>query len=356
MPIAQLTWEDLEAIIDVNITNLYNHLANDFERREFCHSLRNAENANQPRECNVPYSNPYMGVSYALKYHMQRADNIAVALHQVYTQWQRPQFTSTLSVLDIGAGTGSGVMGLSFYLSQMLSASPEKVCFVCSEPSDAMRKIGELLLKDFFPCLEYALHEPINPFPFSHTYPLNQFRTFQAFADFNEELSEEKKFDLILFSYTFDIQVPQSQQWLINRDRVVSLIDKFLRNTGVALFLTPDAINLSRMMRLKQMFVQDVLNKLIEDGQMMPLCLEGDCKYEAGGNSFSPERHPPLILKLRDKLNDECRRLKIPTIFGETPDVGDFGQPRCHIDPNRVKYREDPYYGVWYRLDAVTPI
>ena len=233
-----LNWEDLEAIVEVTVANQYNKLATDKDRRQFCVDIASAEHLNRPKDGNVQYGHTHLGWSYALKYHLQRTDNICVALDYLYRNHGKPQPMPVMRVLDIGSGTGSGAMATGYWASKKFDVLPEKIEIICIEPSSSMRDAGEKMLADFYGCLGYACLHQTDVVPFSYKYS-NNFKTLAACATLVGKLSDDEKFDLILFSYTFDIQTQGSNGWVASRNNVVKVAD-LLRPGGIVVFLTPN--------------------------------------------------------------------------------------------------------------------
>lgn len=175
-------------------------------------------------EKNISYDLPLTGEAYALKYHLQRMDNMNVALNRIHEI--RPLLTSPENLVwDIGSGTGASTMALMRWMSEIDPLKQRKVKVVLSEPSEYMRSVSKQLCPSFARKLE-----------------LNSSSSF-VHSRYNLENCANRcekhpfpRLDLIIFCYTFWIQKPD--EWPITTKHVLK-IAKAVKPNGTLIFLTP---------------------------------------------------------------------------------------------------------------------
>ena len=121
------------------------HNPNNNEHR--IRASRSRDNLSNGVMGNVPpnYDDDYIAAAYMVEYHLSHCALAYWTFSGLLNGMNGPP--DALYVCDVGAGTGAGLVGLSLALSDW----PQKpiVYFDAVEPSDAMRRAGELFWKSF---------------------------------------------------------------------------------------------------------------------------------------------------------------------------------------------------------------
>lgn len=173
---------------------------------------------------NVNYDLPRVGEAYALWYHMRRVSQIYEALEkfpQVATPLEKG-WADTWSVLDIGAGTGAGAMGLSAWISQALPAGClQRITVDCLEPSRQMISAGENIVAQM---QQSGL-------------PIGQTRWLQGGIGGAADYAPDR-YHLILCSTTFDYL--EENDWDRSIGEIVGFLHQCLRPGGCVVFLAPN--------------------------------------------------------------------------------------------------------------------
>jgi ubiquinone/menaquinone biosynthesis C-methylase UbiE len=256
-----------------------------------------------------------------------RVDNIYVALNRLAAGMPHDEenlrLHPNMHVLDVGSGTGSGAMAISYWLATIKNEMPSRQEIACVEPSRQMRRMASKILKTYYERLHGSLSfaQPVSPFAWKHWI---RGGTAQCLHE-----TPSKTFDMILFSHTFH-EMDQMQQ----RAELAHLlhIAQWLTETGILLFLTPTKKNLGNEYA-KIQFMHKIARVLTAAG-MHHIELESVNAKE----SAAPERRQLPIIEVRKRLNAECERLGVPFAFNNS----DYWRAR------------QPYYGLYCRIDAFT--
>lgn len=173
---------------------------------------------------NVDYDLPRMGEAYALWYHMRRVSQMYEVLEkfpQIATSLERG-WASPWRVLDVGAGTGAGMMGLSAWVSQTLPPDAlHRVSFDCLEPSRQMISAGENIIGKM---------QKVG-------ITIAQTRWLQGGIGATGDHALDK-YDLMLCSTTFDYL--EDSAWDPNIDEIKRFLASHLKPGGCVVFLVPN--------------------------------------------------------------------------------------------------------------------
>ncbi len=294
-----MNWKDFETIIATELRRKYEDTPNELQKADFLNRIRQAkeEMLKLKRGENIDYSIPYMGEAYAIYYHMQRVDNLYLALSEIN---KTHQLTDTEKVLDIGSGTGSGSTAVCYWVNQNKESTSSRTVEVYAvERAEPMSKMAGSLMRN----LRQGVSK--NRLNFLH-YPLSD--TQIAIDRLRNGI-----FDLILFSYTFDVY--DAEKYSEVMARVLRLTRKLHQN-GVALFLTP---NPSAVSSAKVEFTQKLIDFLKSKGMVtLPISIRR-------GQHSCPLKRPPILKDLCEFLNSECERLGLQTIYTTQDDLPWYG-------------------------------
>lgn len=314
MGASQLKWSGLEELVASEVRSIYAELENAVEQKRFLRQLRAADQEllKLSKGHSVDYSLDRVGEAYALKYHLSRADNVAVTLREIHNV---RAFSGQVRVLDIGSGTGCGAMALGYWALRNLDLQGEdRVHVYCVEPAVLMRRMAFKVLRPFHDRIMKCLGlEPGASEPPFHWHPCRAITMEEA-----TWLANTEQFDLILFSYTFSAQ--DSEVWRTTMQTVVQIVEH-LSEKGVACFLTPRIAS-------KQELMDRVADQLSTAGFSRQ-----DLPVVKGLRGATVQKRPQEVIDVRREFNEECRRLSIPDAFGEDPQF------------------DDPYYGFYGKLD-----
>lgn len=292
---------NLEHLVAGVATSRYRALEHEEDRRAFLSALRDATqqffDALNPRPdtassapAHVNYNMPRMGEAYALWYHMLRVENIYMALARAYGD-DLP--SGRVRMLDLGSGTGAGAMALGHLVGQRSWAEGEGtvVSVSCVEGAAPMRGMANRILRHFRNTL--GVSEQL--FDWNH-----EIARIQEAA----KLPSARKFDLILFSYTFWVM----SGTMADAFRTLSVrIAHHLAPGGLVCFLTP------WKPPQKRKFIDGICEQLGERG-FQRLDVEPEEEDFPSGR-----RRPHPIMNARNFYNQECRRLGLPPIFKGVP-------------------------------------
>src|ERR1041385_6093474 len=116
MRYSTLSWTEMEQIVADAILDRYNTLT-DPKKRAALKALAKSENEFQKLASGgtVDHTQPTVGGAYALKYHLQRTDNVFTALTHVHRRHPIPR---NVTALDIGSGTGATAAGLAYWAAR----------------------------------------------------------------------------------------------------------------------------------------------------------------------------------------------------------------------------------------------
>ncbi|HEY7768120.1 MAG TPA: hypothetical protein VIB55_08060 [Longimicrobium sp.] len=222
--------EELRSRLETTVANAVWAERNQSERQgtltPFHQELRDAseELKKLSRGVNVDYDLPRMGEAYALWYHMRRVSQMYEALEkfpQVATPLEKG-WADPWRVLDVGAGTGAGAMGLSAWTSQAFPPGfVQRITVDCLEPSRHMISAGENIMAQ--------MHQS--------GLPIAQTRWLQggigAAADYATD-----GYHLILCSTTFDYL--EERDWDGKIGEIMDFFNERLRPGGCVVFLAPN--------------------------------------------------------------------------------------------------------------------
>src|SRR5205085_7602384 len=141
-----MDWTEIETVIVSELKGRYESIKGDLQKADFLSGIYAAKNEMLKLNAgeNVDYCLPFMGEAYAIYYHMQRADNIFLALSRISKTHPIP---STLQVLDIGSGTGSGATAVSYFVRQSGTVSSRRTVTVYGvERAEPMSKMAGSLI------------------------------------------------------------------------------------------------------------------------------------------------------------------------------------------------------------------
>ena len=180
----------------------------------------------QNMEVNHDYSLPLTGEACALKYHLQRMDNLCVALDKVNAVAPILTFDQN-NILDIGGGTGGSTMAIL----RWLSIHKDVNCKICLyEPSTSMRSTSEYLVPRFHELLDLKIKIPkIRSANLKQTALICQKNSLNL--------------SLVVFCYTFWIQ--DKDDWPSTTEDVLRIAES-VQSGGVMVFLTPNPSDQSK--------------------------------------------------------------------------------------------------------------
>lgn len=293
-----MNWDAFENTIVSEVRKRYESLSNDLQKAEFLNGLHKAKDEMHELKTggNINYCLPYIGEAYVIYYHMPRADNIFLALSEI---GKSHQFPNNIKVLDIGSGTGSGATAICYWLS--------------SNNKQPIHQTADL----------YAVEraKPMSRMAGSLIKPLQQQMSKNKVNLVHHHLSStqtaidrlgEGKFDLVLFSYTFDVYESDKQPEVMAR--ILNLVKK-LRQNGVAVFLTPKPNTASA----KVEFTQALIEFLKANGMKSIPCSISRGKYSC------KEKRSAILRVLCKFFNNECHRLGLPIIYSKQDDFPWYG-------------------------------
>ncbi len=294
-----MDWTEFEREISAELKARYESIPDDLQKIDFLTGIRDAksEMMNLNAGGNTDYSLPHMGEAYAIYYHMQRADNIFLALSKIN---ESIEFPAIMKALDIGSGTGGGSTAISYWLGQYGTSLVQKEATVYGvEKAEPMSKMAA--------SLDHRLRQRLQDKRVRLlSYPLSKTQTAI------EQLADEI-FDLIIFSYTFDVYDPSKHGEIMSR---VLRLTRKLNSNGVALFLVPNT-------SVKIEFMQRIVSFLEEMGmQSLPVNIDRGC-------FCASEKRPSILRNACLYFNAECNRLGLPEIYvipDDFPYYGFFGQ------------------------------
>jgi len=144
-----LWWGDLENLVPETIWKDYQRL-DDIQRKQYCRELQRAD-----WKRTQYYHTARKGESYALWFHLLRMDNIASAILMAQErlnhdeQEKKYRLKSKMQVLDVGSGTGSGVMALTFIYAKRRAHGHMNFDFTLIEPHLPMRSVQHKILEEY---------------------------------------------------------------------------------------------------------------------------------------------------------------------------------------------------------------
>ncbi|HEX2079705.1 MAG TPA: class I SAM-dependent methyltransferase [Longimicrobium sp.] len=173
---------------------------------------------------NVDYGLERIGEAYALWYHMRRVASVYQALETLREDLKRALWDDReWRVLDVGSGTCAAAMAIMRWLADNEEgADLVSTCSVLAiEPSHSMRRIGDGIVARFGTAIG---------------------REFDRYDVLPHTLQEapidgERKFDLIIFSTTFDFLTGRAREEMMKS--VVRLVEQHLAVWGTVLFIVP---------------------------------------------------------------------------------------------------------------------
>ncbi len=267
-------------------------------------------------EKNISYDLPLTGEAYALKYHLQRMDNMKVALNRVHNV--RPLLASDRNfVLDIGSGTGASAMGFMRWLNSTCDVQQKQVKVTLCEPSEHMRIVSEQLVPAFKEKLGLGPNSQFSIYP----------RNLEECAQKCER--EDSPFlDLAIFCYTFWIQ--RRDEWPSTTKHVLE-IAKAVKPNGTLVFLTPKS-NAAKPSYQKVLFMQHLKRELVNAG-FNHLEIDSPSGYHPG-QSTCVQRRPDYDAKWPKPVCDLISQmLQSPPLEGN----------------------DRPYYSFSATIDAFSP-
>lgn len=316
-----MTWTDFEEFICDFLSEWLSSLdaheiddfANDFPASYGQFKKLKTQDAN--------YNLSFAGLAYTFKFHLSRADQVATALK--FTHEQKNFIPSQkLRILDVGSGTGAGMMGLMLWWTLTQNAAlPVDTRIYCTEPSEEMRNIHTTLVPAFqeFLKLKAGVESPT---------PHILRNDLIECAAYCEKYAHKKVFDLVLFSHTFWIQ--DRNNWNQTLSAIKHIV-KLTKETGVVIFITPNIPS------KKRDFVDFAKAQLIAEGmQNIPVDIlrtPHPDKFPCP-SSFAQQKRPPLLQDMMHKINAMWWEEHSVNPFGEA-----FGQ-----DPD-----DYPFYGFFGR-------
>jgi len=227
LSLTQLWWGDLENLVPGIIKAEYEQLS-DAERKVYLRDLKEADTRRLEN-----YSGRRKGETYALWHHLLRMENTASAirilqdLFNANDQYRRLKIKSKIRILDVGSGTGSGIMALTFVYAKTRTNGTMNFYFTLIEPF--LNSVGDRILEKYAD-LFWEKSDANAQFTCEHWEGV---RNFQECAS----AESEEPFNLILFSHTFDKERPED--WLILQGHIKKIADKHLAPDGIVIFLTP---------------------------------------------------------------------------------------------------------------------
>ncbi|MFN2455823.1 MAG: class I SAM-dependent methyltransferase [Pyrinomonadaceae bacterium] len=294
-----MDWTEFEHEIFAELKARYESIPDDLQKIDFLTGIRDAksEMMNLNAGGNTDYSLPYMGEAYAIYYHMQRADNIFLALSKINESIEMP---AIMKALDIGSGTGGGLTAISYWLQRCGNPLAQKEATVYGvEKAEPMSGIATSLGRRLQKRLQNKSMRLLS-------YPLSKTQT--AIEQLDDEM-----FDLAIFSYTFDVYDLSKHGEVMSR---VLRLTRKLNSNGVALFLVPNT-------SVKIEFMQKMVSFLEEMGmQSLPINIDRGC-------FCGSEKRPSILKDACLYLNTECKKLGLPKIYiiqDDFPYYGFFGQ------------------------------
>lgn len=226
MPLSEELRNRLETVVADTVWAERNHAEQQGSLAQFHQELQAAseELKKLSRGENVSYDLPRMGEAYALWYHMRRVSQIYEALEKF------PQVAAPLKkgwadpwrVLDIGAGTGAGVMAMSHWANDLDGADAVGRTVVdCLEPAAPMRTLGSAVVTQMAETGE----------------PVVEARWLNAGLDDDADF-DAAGYHLILCSTTFDYL--EEGTWDRDIREIVSFLHARLKPGGCVVFLAPN--------------------------------------------------------------------------------------------------------------------
>ena len=320
MPIPLEQLQSLEKVVAESVRAAQAEAVRNGNARRFFSSLKAAVDSlrklSEGRDCD--YDSPFMGEAYALWYHMRRVSQLYCAFEKFETAFRPLQWESReWRMLDVGAGTGAGAMALTrWVLDHMEPDFPgalDRAGITCLEPALPMLATGERITR--------IAAERIPPIVTTDW-------IMGGIGD--SAVLEQDRFDMILFSTTFDYF--DEAEFEDEQHRILDFINDHLRPGGAVLFLVPRRGYKDGVEGPKVRFVKDLLKLLGEDG------------FRKYGNRPGPDSYvgtQEIVLQLRCDLFEEARR--IDPLIALDRARGDDLPPK--EQPN---YFEDTYsYGCW---------
>lgn len=296
-----MNWTGFENVIALELRDRYESIKDNLQKADFLSGIYAAKNEMLKLNSggNVDYCLPFMGEAYAIYYHMQRTDNIFLALTRIN---KSRTISSNLKVLDIGSGTGSGATAVCYFLSQISEVSPRQTVTVYGvERAEPMSKMAGTLI--------HHLRRQMK----MHSLNLLYYQLS------NTQLAVDRlgdgKFDLIIFSYTFDIYDSDDQPKVMSK---VLELTKKLRQDGIALLITPKP-NSAKVVAAKASFTQDVVSFLQTNGMVSKSIPIGRGVYSGS------EKRSAILKTVCDFFNNECQRLGLPLIYVKGDDFPWYG-------------------------------
>ena len=216
----EMTGRGLESVVADSVYGEFVELAEE-DKKHFCEHLRQ----NELRRLSS-YNKLYGGETYALWFHMMRTDNICIAMQKAH---QIHPFSENLRVLDVGSGTGAGVMAVAYWMEKTFETAAHELYVACIEPAEPMRKTANSILNTFVG--RYYLIEAQGR-GLKWTLPRKN-RDLRRCAI----ASATHSFDLVLFCHTFGVQSENERN--TTKAQVVQLVQNQLKASGAILFLTP---------------------------------------------------------------------------------------------------------------------
>lgn len=199
-------------------------------------------------ERNISYDSPLTGEAYALKYHLQRADNLYVALDRINKIHPILKSPKNL-VLDVGAGTGGSAMALMRWIAvNNVNLQQRAVKLVLAEPSTPMRIVAEEFVPGFAQRLGFSAG-------FENNIRSSNLQECAALC----ERAPVPYLDLVTFCYTFWIQ--EESEWAQTTADVLR-IARGLKPNGTLLFLTPNQKDKTKPSYAKVMFMKYLREEL----------------------------------------------------------------------------------------------
>lgn len=298
-----IKWVVLEEIVSSVVSDSLCQARTREEQIRFLEHIKEAETGlrNLYRGYNMNYALPHTGIAYLLKYHLSRADNIAMALRELHRMFQ---FNSHLKVLDVGSGTGCGVIAFWHWMhlrleGKFIERNNRSILVETLEPAIPMRNVADKIL----PLMQTALAQ-------EERLSSEEQKNIYLWKHCNESTLEEiaarlsdPVYDFILFSHTFDNLSPD--QWK-NHFNTLTLLTRQLKQGGILIFLTPNVKN-------KQDFIEGLIPCLQSmNMDHVNISIPKELIYPA-------EKKSRILISLREEINECCRQLGRLPIYGNDP-------------------------------------
>ncbi len=302
-----MNWNDYESIIASELRDRYEKTKGDLQKADFLAGIQAAktELLNLNSGGRADYCLPFMGEAYAIYYHMQRADNILTALSRISRTHALP---SDLKVLDVGSGTGSGATAICAFLSEEATPLRRTVTVYGVEKAEPMSKMAASLLRHLQRLVK------------TNSIGLIYYQVSSTQVAVSR--LEDGIFDLILFSYTFDIYSPEDRHKVMQR--VLELIRK-LRHDGIVVLITPKP-NPAKAVAVKADFISELIHFLKASG------MESKAIPIRRGLISGQEKRPAILRSVCEFFNDECQRLGLPPTYVINDDFPWYGfYAECNV-------------------------